>query len=374
MKILFTGDIYIESGELKLDEKLHNIFNDCDVRCGNLEGPIGNKKSKIVKIGPYLCQGKDTITSIKKNGFDLIALANNHIMDYGIEGLNCTINEIKKNNMVAIGAGNSFEDAYREQIFNVGNEKVAIINVAENGFGCLKENGDSGYAWIMHEMVFNKIAKLKSENIRVIIYTHCGLEDVIIPLPEWRMLFRRFIMAGADAVINSHPHVVQGWEEYHGGIIYYSLGNFAWFTSMKKEDSNSICAIIEFNNKNELLHREVLCKSLNGKMGIEIGDGTMLEKIKKYNQLLYNENEYKEEVNRIVNYFYPNIYLKYYYEMLGLSNNTEIIGWLKNIIKILLRRCKIKEPFLYHNIAIETHNMVVSRYLSLRLNEKINEQ
>lgn len=57
-------------------------------------------------------------------------------------------------------------------------------------------------------------------------HAHAGIEEIDAPLPEWREKYKFFIDCGADCVIGTHPHVPQGWEEYKGKPIFYSLGDF----------------------------------------------------------------------------------------------------------------------------------------------------
>ena len=68
----------------------------------------------------------------------------------------------------------------------------------------------------------------------VVVYVHWGVERDEKPQEYQRVLGKKIIDAGADLVIGSHPHVLQGIEYYNGKPICYSLGNFIFGSSIPK--------------------------------------------------------------------------------------------------------------------------------------------
>ncbi len=362
IKLFFCGDIVNRQpiDNSLIDEKLLEVIKAHDIKCCNFEAPIVQNPSegKSNKIGPTVYQTEETAKSLIEAGFNLFSIANNHIMDYGKEGLKNTLECFKGNNV--IGAGMSKEEAYKIYRYEKENIKISFLSIAENGFGSCTMKSDYGYAWMQDSSVEEIIKKEKDNTDFLIINCHAGAEMFSYPLPEIKELYKKFIDWGADIIIGHHPHVIQGYENYKEGTIFYSLGNFIFDTMQEKKCKTSYGVSIKVKNKNEYSFEIIPCIYEKGKVFKNI-DG--LEKdIIKYSSIL-NTNEYYDEVNTFCNKTYKQVYVNYYEAVCGISTNT-IKGKIKSCIKILLNKNKFNNLFLYHNIAIETHLWICSRALN----------
>lgn len=209
----------------------------------NFEAPIAGYGERQPKWGPHLCQHAETIFGLRHQGFDLLLLANNHVMDFGADGLAATLECSKKAGIDTLGAGLYEEAAYRPLIKHIEGVKVGLINVCEAQFGVIdqfKRLNSAGYAWINHPNVDKAILDLRRNCDFVIVFPHAGLEHYQIPQKEWRYRYKHFCDLGADAVLGSHPHIPQGYEEYNGSLIFYSLGNF-YFDALHLKDAEDPC-------------------------------------------------------------------------------------------------------------------------------------
>src|SRR5690554_717673 len=139
MKILITGDfcpinradIFNIDSKKVLDRGFQDILNQSDINITNLECPLTNSSKAISKTGPALKAHPNNIKLLKAMGFNLVTLANNHIMDYGSEGLKDTLDILEKNQIDYVGAG-KVEDEI-DVIYQTKDElTIAIINVCEN--------------------------------------------------------------------------------------------------------------------------------------------------------------------------------------------------------------------------------------------------
>lgn len=246
----FFGDFIASATErVSMDETLRKHISVADLNVINLEAPALSAKhfEPIVKSGPALCQSPDSPSWLEENGFDVISLANNHIMDYGANGLYETKKAFRKS--LTVGAG-SWEEAYKPVIVEVKAKKIAIFAFSQYEFGNLADEWDvyskDGVAWINHPKVDVSIQQARQEADYLIVFAHAGLEYAEHPLPEWRDRYRQLVDMGCDAVIASHPHIAQGWEYYHGCPIVYSLGNF-YFSALKGKSGSwyrSLCATL----------------------------------------------------------------------------------------------------------------------------------
>ena len=86
-KLFFAGDVVLGNDVLRgavLAENFIREIEDCDIKCCNLEAPIKNiSLYPQRKIGPNNSNSEQSISALKKTGFNLVTLANNHIFDYG---------------------------------------------------------------------------------------------------------------------------------------------------------------------------------------------------------------------------------------------------------------------------------------------------
>ena len=95
-----------ETGEL-FDEELSSLWYSSDARAFNLEAPLSDEPMPILKSGPLLRASERSIVGIKQLNPTLVTLANNHIMDHGIRGLDKTRKLLEMNRIPHVGAGDN---------------------------------------------------------------------------------------------------------------------------------------------------------------------------------------------------------------------------------------------------------------------------
>lgn len=230
IKITIAGDFATtDRGESAVlaktafSEEIVRLFQQSDLSIVNLEEPIAlDKRKAIKKVGPNLSTIKESIPYLKECGIDVVTLANNHFLDYGKHGAETTIKLLKDNNLDYVGAGLTDNEKRRIYYHSDGDTRIAILNYCEyefsiaNGYGCNHMNPF---------VVYEDILEAKSKADVTIVITHGGHEGYNKPSPRMQELYRFFISAGADVVINHHQHCYSGYEEYKNGYIYYGLGN-----------------------------------------------------------------------------------------------------------------------------------------------------
>lgn len=349
-KILFVGDVVIRREDsIELADDVKRIFSEHEYKCCNLEGPICTSEKPINKIGPSIKQHIASANVLREMGFNVYCLANNHIADYGISGLEQT-KEVLKNEYV-LGAGKTEVSVYKPIILNIDGVSVGILNAAESGFGCA-ETFQYGYAWINSPIFTNSIKKLKESCTYVICVVHAGLEEFEYPLPEWKDKYRELIDQGADMIIGHHPHVLQGYEEYHGKMIFYSLGNFIW----QKRDT--------YQTETAMLSVEVTPDGMKYQIyGVDTGNNKIkmldsneiVNQLKNYNKVFEDREQYMKQVNEKCMALFDGFYLPMYYQSLGICARTPRMAKLKIAVKLLINRMRPRYDVFFHNIEIETH-------------------
>lgn len=141
IKIIIGGDVcpinrnesYFKKGDAK------SIFNDllpefkyADFSIVNLECPLIDKSTPIIKNGPILGIPSKCINGIKNSGVKLVNLANNHILDHGWQGLKNTIETCQKAGINIIGAGKNQEEAGEIKIYKINNIRIVILSMTEH--------------------------------------------------------------------------------------------------------------------------------------------------------------------------------------------------------------------------------------------------
>jgi len=190
----------------------------------NLEAPLQSDGAgvqvKRLKAGPSIMNLQLPHTQQSA----VVALANNHMMDFGEGGLSYTVEEIKKRGWLYAGAGKNEKYAGSPVFFDWSHSRVALFSLCETQFG-VATNTKSGVS-AFDPSIYERISTVKKEVDKVIISLHAAAEMVPWPSPERQDTWRSLIDVGADVIHGHHAHVPQGWEEYNGGLIFYGLGNF----------------------------------------------------------------------------------------------------------------------------------------------------
>lgn len=214
-----------------------DVFEKDDLTVVNLEGPITTATSHIEKQFPF--SGKPEYTGILTAGsVEAVSVANNHSEDYYQQGLNDTKNYLDEAKVGYFG----YDDYYTTEIKGI---KCGFLGYRSLS---VSMNNDEGHAKIKAA-----IEKLKNEDKcqLVFVYYHWGIERQYYANDDQRSLAHFTIDAGADAVIGSHPHVVQGTETYNNKPIVYSLGNFCFGGNRNPSDTDSMIYQLSYTFKGE---------------------------------------------------------------------------------------------------------------------------
>ena len=242
-------DLYKTGDASKIfSEEVVNIFCNADFSVVNLEGVLTNSKIEQRKIGPNIKAPISTINGIKKLGVKAVALANNHITDYGNEGYVDTISVLKNNGIAYFGAGANSSQITTHVSIKYGGGKLCVYNVSETFFNVPDEHhvGVNVYdEWL----VLNEIKQLKATHDYLIVIYHGGAENFRYPTPQTRKRFYRMAECGADLITAQHTHCI-GCEEFYGGsYLLYGQGNFSFARMRKAMNREGIVLEVIFDGK-----------------------------------------------------------------------------------------------------------------------------
>ncbi|MBI4450097.1 CapA family protein [Candidatus Uhrbacteria bacterium] len=211
--------------ERVLDPRIIERFSHADCALVNLETPLCGTYPPIPKAGPTLRVDPDVARGLRAASLTCVALANNHIFDYGLPGLVDTLQALDEYGISHHGAGRTHAEASLPLTRTIAGHRIALLSLAEGEFAQCVENGP-GAARLDAVENDDAIRRAAASHEVVIVSVHGGNEYEPFPSPSTQRRYRAFVDAGARLVIGHHPHIPQGIERYRDGVIAYSVGNF----------------------------------------------------------------------------------------------------------------------------------------------------
>lgn len=225
-----------------LFKDVKGILKNGDIIFGNLEAPISNYTDKKGFEANFFRGEPNIIEELKNASFNVLSVANNHIMEHGDRAFFSTVNSLRENNIIPVGVKD------RKDILDIRGLKIAFLGYSfiEDFIDNLQYNKISS-----EEKVLSDIKNLRKQVDLIIISLHWGYEYVPFPSPEQIEIGRKLIDYGVDLIFGHHAHIIQGLEMYRGKLIVYGLGNFIFdqMTYIKTTQKSIIAKIVVDTDK-----------------------------------------------------------------------------------------------------------------------------
>lgn len=212
-------------GEELVGKELYQILKQSDLNVFNLEVPLTDTETPIVKFGNNLIAPTKTVNGYKDLEPIFLTLANNHSLDQGVEGLTTTLNLLKQHDIAHAGVGANLKEAKKPFIFEKDGVRTGFYLCTENEFTMATCHSMGANPFDVLDS-FDEVAALKEQCDYVIVLYHGGKEFYRYPSPMLQRYCRKFVDRGASLVICQHSHCVGSREDYNGGSIIYGQGNF----------------------------------------------------------------------------------------------------------------------------------------------------
>lgn len=244
-EIVFVGDIMLgrhveaviqERGIGYPFQNIRTFIQDPDLTVGNFEGVISESHIQAKPMTFQFSIRNEYLTYLKKIGFDILSLANNHSNDYGNEAFLYT-RKICKELRIICGGSSSMIDEYTTHIRDIGSSQLGFVFL-HTVFG----EPDS-------ETLIPELKKLAEQSDIQVAYVHWGEEYVLTHGAFQERFGKMLIDNGIDVVIGHHPHVVQDVSLYQGKPIFYSLGNFIFDQYFSNEVQEALTVNMELQDK-----------------------------------------------------------------------------------------------------------------------------
>jgi hypothetical protein len=228
MRVLCIGDVAISEnispswlppGDITPGDEMRILFN--------WELPLGKTINPTPRTsGPRLLSHPNSVNTIRKWAPAYAALATNHIVDAGEEGLSGTIAALHQAGFQTVGAGLSVDEIKKPLLWETSEGRLAVINWVFPETHPDWEVVPGPNCWPGLEGARVTIRSLKDQADWVLIIVHWSDELFPYPRLEDRLIAHQLIDMGASVVIGHHPHVVRGIEIIGSSPVFYSLGNF----------------------------------------------------------------------------------------------------------------------------------------------------
>lgn len=246
--LLFGGDVLLSNHVLNayqkgggihgvVDEGYRSLIQNADFFMVNEEFPFSTRgvqaedKEYTFRLEP------ERVSMFQEMGIDAVTLANNHALDFGVDALLDTCDTLDGAGILHTGAGANLQEARKPVDVELQGKQIAIIGatrVIPVSSWAAGKNHPGMLSSYDATALLEEIRAQKEAGKFVIVYVHWGVERDEKPQDYQRSLGQQYIDAGADLVIGSHPHVLQGIEYYKGKPIVYSLGNFVFGSSIPR--------------------------------------------------------------------------------------------------------------------------------------------
>ena len=234
---------FLRHNGLIWEDNLKNILNDTDLVFGNLESPLVCEKE--YSDNNNFAGHSSFAKFLKRNKIEIVSIANNHILEQGIDGFKSTCEILEKNKIKCIGKN-------VEELSNIEIIEKNDIRIGFCGFNAIHDIRNlKAYAELSEQNLFKTIEMMNNLDLDYrIVSLHWGNEYIHYPSKQQIELAHKIIDSNIDIIVGHHPHVIQPIEEYRNGLIFYSFGNFLFDMLWSEKVRHGIVANLIFTKEN----------------------------------------------------------------------------------------------------------------------------
>jgi poly-gamma-glutamate capsule biosynthesis protein CapA/YwtB (metallophosphatase superfamily) len=238
--IAFVGDMNFEgTNRARLDVDpatavgpFADILRGADLAIGNLETAIAVGGTPANKEFTFRAP-PTAVDALRAAGLDAVSMANNHGVDYGEDGLQETLAVARAQpDHFIIGVGGDDAEAFAPFTAEVRGQRVAVIGATQvldssliQAWTATPDHGGLASAKRVDRLVA-EVSAARATSDTVIVYLHWGVEKMTCPTNDQQALAQALVAAGADLVVGSHAHRLQGGGRLGTAVVHYGLGNF----------------------------------------------------------------------------------------------------------------------------------------------------
>jgi poly-gamma-glutamate synthesis protein (capsule biosynthesis protein) len=276
-----VGDVVIDRPEpSSAFRHCADLFRRADVAFCNLEGPCSDLGTSTIGKLVTIRMRPAVIGTLADVGFDAVAFANNHDLDFGYPAFLDTLKRLDEAGVAHVGAGRDLDEAWRPAIIERNGVRLGLVGCAATipwGYDATAER--PGHAPIRVQTYYepryhimseqpgmparvvnvinaddlgrlqDEVRRTKAEADAVVVSIHWGVAYIPEPAPYQAPLARAAIDAGADMILGHHSHILQGVEMYRGRPIFYGLSNFIFDYTEPRFGRETVLVSAEFGRR-----------------------------------------------------------------------------------------------------------------------------
>lgn len=216
-----------EHGALYPFELVTSLLRDVDLTIANLEGTFTERGIAADKLYTFRTPPRFA-AGLAEAGIDVVALGNNHAVDFGPVSLEDTLAALDEVGISYSGAGIDETAARSPVIIEAQGLRLAFLSYTDIPCAMFAGPATPGVALATADAIGEDVRAAREQADIVIVSLHAGIEYTDAPDATQQDYARAAVRAGAALVLGHHPHTLQGWEWYEDGLIVYSLGNFVF--------------------------------------------------------------------------------------------------------------------------------------------------
>lgn len=358
MELIIAGDFSLQ-GRMKgcgdagrIEESLkpvQDIVRSADYAIVNFEGAATSSRKGILKDGPSLKNDPASLKALRKIGFRIVTLANNHVGDFSFDGVMDTIRNSEEEGLLHVGAGENL-DAAEAPLFLHGDRTVAILSVCESE-ALIATKSTPGLAPIDLIGLTRRIRALRSHADFVLLITHGGCEHYQLPTPQMKRRFHFLSEAGADVIINHHQHCFSGYELHLGRPVFYGLGNFL-FDRPEADNRWKEGYLVRLKLTDTVSFELIPYTQCNGDLSVRpLEPDAFSARLEELNRIIVDDCLLEKEFDRLVRTKHPlSPFLPYSNHYLTEMYNRGLLPSMlprKKLAKLLSRvRCEVHREIL----------------------------
>ena len=210
-----------------------------DVAVGNFESTL-SRAGAPTQGGDSFAADPTVARALRRAGFDVLSLANNHAGDFGPLALRQTVRRLRAAGLETFGAGRDLRAAREPVVVTVRGSTYGVLGfnaIGETPYAGPGRPGANSVSMPPRTGPLDRrelrrfLADVRALDRRVdavVALPHWGTQYTNVPEPVQRYVARRLVAAGADLVVGGHPHWVQGMSTVDGAVVAHSLGNFVF--------------------------------------------------------------------------------------------------------------------------------------------------
>lgn len=241
-----TEQYFVAADTKALYGDIMKVAEKCDRVIVNLECALTKHDVGIKKFGPNLKADPKSIEGILALGVTDVALANNHVFDFGKQGMIDTLATLDAVGLPYMGVGENDTDSRKPYFIEAEGKRIGFINVNEHEYTYALPDR-MGVNPFDPFLTMQDIREAKAQCDHLIVLYHGGKEYCKYPSPRVYNLCHEMVYCGADVVLTQHSHCIGCYEQFEGAHILYGQGNFNFVYGEERGELWNTALLVELN-------------------------------------------------------------------------------------------------------------------------------